>query len=328
MRRASHKWKAVSGRSRAGIALATAGAIAAVTVGVSAAHTVTPDHSRGPAQAPRSGASGTGKTHPFGLGALPSHSQWRESVLRTGVEPRLEAIAPDATAGSTPSKKRQSLPRSVDLARYAATPGDQGQVGSCVAWSIDYSAYSILEHEQRISGGPHAPMYTYSQIVKGQNVGTSPEQHFRIATSQGVDSKSDYWQGDFDYTTAPTSGEVRNAAKWKLSGYTPLHTGSRIKADVQTALAKGEPVTIAIPVYDSFFYLTPQQAASYTYRPSTGEGYAGGHAMTIVGYNSKGVRVENSWGTRWGDRGFINLSWDFLADQVWEANAVGKLVKR
>ncbi|WP_269855518.1 C1 family peptidase [Streptomyces sp. RPT161] len=327
MSRAAHKWKTLSGKSRAAVALASAGAIAAVTVGVSSASTVAPGHDHAPVRAPQ---SASGKRHPYGLGAVPSKSSWRQSMLRQSVEPRLEATAPSpmGEAAKPRKKKRQALPASVDLAKYAAAPGDQGQVGSCVAWSIDYSAYSILEREQGISGGPQAPMYTYSQIVQGQNVGTSPEQHFQIATTQGVDVKSDYQQGDFDYTTQPTTSEIANAAKWKLSGFTPLHTGKQIRNDVESALSQGEPVTIAIPVYDSFFYLTPRQAASYTYYPASGEQYAGGHEITIVGYNSKGVRVENSWGKGWGDRGYVNLSWNYLANQVWEANAVGKLVKR
>ncbi|GGV02060.1 hypothetical protein GCM10010211_81740 [Streptomyces albospinus] len=326
MRRASHKWKSLSGTSRTTIALATAGTLAAVTVGVSSASTLGPDHDRPAAPAPQATRA---KTHPFGLGALPSESTWRTSALNRSVDPNLSAMAPRPTTdGTTSGKKRQTLPARVDLAKYAAKPGNQGQVGSCVAWSIDYSAYSILEHEQGITGGPQAPMFTYAQIVKGQNVGTSPQQHFRIATSQGVDSKSHYRQGDFDYTTQPTADETRNASKWKLSGYTPLHTGSRIKAEVQAALAQGEPVVISIPVYDSFFSLDARQAASYAYSPTPGEQLAGGHEVTIIGYNGKGVRVENSWGTHWGDHGFINLSWDFLAQQVREANAVGKLIKK
>ena len=327
MSRAAHKWKTISGKSRVTIALSTAGAIAAVTVGVSSASTVAPGHG----QAPSHALQAANTKHPFGLGAVVSNSAWRQSVLRSGtVEPRLEATAPRPTAEAAKPKgmKRQDAPASVDLTKYAATPGNQGQVNSCVAWAIDYSAYSILEGEQGISGGPQAPMYTYSQVVQGQNEGTSPEQHFQIATTQGVDSKSDYQQGDFDYTTQPTQSEIANAAKWKLSGYTPLHTGSQIKNDVESALAQGEPVTIGIPVYNSFMDLTSEQAASYSYEPASGEQSVGGHEITIVGYNSQGVRVENSWGEGWGDHGYVNLSWDFLANQVQEANAVGKLIKQ
>ncbi|MEV5507662.1 C1 family peptidase [Streptomyces orinoci] len=325
MSRARHKLKTLSVKARAAIGLSTAVAIGAVTVGVSYASTS--GHSHQKPAADQSPHAASGKSHPFGLGAMPVQPQ--KSLPSASVEPKLAAMAPQPTAGAGKSKKgRAALPASVDLSKYAPAPGNQGQVNSCVAWAIDYSSYSILEHEQKISGGPQAPMYTYSQVVKGRNVGTSPEQHFRIATSQGVDSRKDYKQGDFDYTAQPTRNEIRNAANWKLTGYTPLHTGSQIKTDVQSALAKGEPVVLLVPVYNDFFYLSPKQASSYTYYPDTGTGYVGGHAMTIVGYNSQGVRVENSWGKNWGDRGYINLSWKYLADQAWGADAVGKLVRR
>lgn len=33
----------------------------------------------------------------------------------------------------------ETLPASADLRQWAVTPGDQGQVGSCVTWAIDYA---------------------------------------------------------------------------------------------------------------------------------------------------------------------------------------------
>ncbi|WP_078971200.1 C1 family peptidase [Streptomyces chattanoogensis] len=329
MTHGSHRWKAMSGRLRTAIALASAGVVGAVTVGVSSAGTpTTPGHPAASARSSQIPSTVAGKPKRFGTGAVPSREDWRKAALGKALKPRLAALAPSATVGAKPSATQAALPASVDLSKYAPAPGNQGQVGSCAAWAVDYTAYGVLEREQKIAGGPQAPMFTYAQVVKGQQRGTSLADHFRIAMKQGVDAKSHYYQGDFDYTSQPTAGERRNAAKWKLSGYTPLHTGSQLKNDVKAALAKGLPVTVAMPVHNSFFNVTPQVAASYSYYPTAGDPMAGGHAMAIVGYTSKGVRVENSWGSGWGDHGFINLSWKFLTDQTWEANAVGKLIKR
>ncbi|AHH99745.1 hypothetical protein GCM10010174_16790 [Kutzneria viridogrisea] len=220
-----------------------------------------------------------------------------------------------------------AAPASVDLSPYAASPGNQGQVGSCVAWAIDYSAYSILMKEQGITGAPMAPMYTYAQIARGNDQGSYPKDHFKILTSQGLDTRADYWQGDYDYTTQPTSAQRTNAAHWKLSGYTSLNTGSALKAGVQDSLAKGLPVVITIPVYGSFEKISRSAAQAYTYYPSSGEQLLGYHEITIIAYNDKGVRIQNSWGTSWGDGGFINVPWRFVTGQVQEAEAVGKLVK-
>jgi C1A family cysteine protease len=186
---------------------------------------------------------------------------------------------------------------------------------------------SILENEQGISGHPQAPMYTYAQLARGNDQGSTPSDTFDILTSQGVDTMDDYWQGNFDYTTQPDSNERANAANWKLSGYTPISTGSGIKAGVQQAIASGLPVAISIPVYMSFERISRQQATDYSYYPTSGDQYMGGHEITIIGYDTNGVRVQNSWGTSWGDSGFINLSWNYLSRQVEEANAVGKLVQ-
>ncbi|WP_043267583.1 C1 family peptidase [Streptomyces sp. CT34] len=304
----SHKKKAHK-KSRVVITVAIGGAIAAVSGGIAL-------------------ASGAPEAHPdvhqhFALGAqLPSGGKMSTLSSHASVVSRLAALSPHKDGAP------KNVPSSVDLSKYAIAPGNQGRVSSCVSWAIDHSGYSIQEKQQGISGGPQAPMYTYAQIVKGNDHGSNPDATFSIAESQGVDSKSDYNQGDFDFTTQPTDAERQNAAHWKLSGHTKLHTGNQIQADVKQALADGEPVAISLPVHQSFQDIKRQQATDYSYRPGDAEDpVLGGHEITIVGYNNQGVRVENSWGGNWGDGGYANLSWDFLSSQVQEANAIGKLVK-
>jgi len=274
--------------SRAAIALAVVGAVGAMAAPIATAAPAHPLHRAN--------------------GALPSQHRAAHR----------DALAVRATP---------NVPTSASLEQYTVSPGDQGQVGSCVSWAIDYTAMSILENEQGITGHPQAPMYTYAQLARGNDQGSTPSDTFDILTSQGVDTMSDYWQGNSDYTTQPDANERANAAHWKLSGYTPISTGSGIKAGVQAAIAKGLPVAISIPVYQSFERITQQQATDYSYYPTSGDQYMGGHEITIIGYDSNGVRVQNSWGTSWGDSGLINLSWNYLANQVEEANAVGKLVQ-
>src|SRR5690242_18401918 len=63
------------------------------------------------------------------------------------------ALAPKPRLGAAPS--------SYDLSQYALSPGDQGQVGSCVTWATGYTGIGLLMHEQGISGSPMAPMYIY-----------------------------------------------------------------------------------------------------------------------------------------------------------------------
>ncbi|WP_410597314.1 C1 family peptidase [Amycolatopsis sp. lyj-23] len=222
-------------------------------------------------------------------------------------------------------------PASYDLSQYALSPGDQGQVGSCVTWATGYTGYGILTNEQNVAGAPMAPMFIYSQIAQGNDQGTTASVALPMEQDQGIDTKSDYWQGDFDYTTQPDSAERANAAQYKLSGFTELPTsGSSARTAIENAIAQGKPVPIGFQVHQSFMNLDAQSASDYSYLP--GDQYSdpivGGHEVTIVAYNSQGVKIENSWGSSWGDGGFVTVPWSFFdTGDVMEIHAMGPLAQ-
>ncbi len=216
-----------------------------------------------------------------------------------------------------------AVPSSYSLESYALSPGDQGQVGACVAWATGYSAYGILMSEQGISGAPMAPMYIYSQIAQGDDEGTTASVALPMEEDQGIDTASDYTQGNYDYTTQPTDAERANAANYKLSGFEDLDSGN-IKSNVEQAIASGLPVVIGFQARESFEDL---DSSDYNYDPSTSDSVIGGHEVTIVGYDSTGVTIENSWGTSWGDGGYFTAPWSFITgSDIMEIHSVGMLV--
>jgi hypothetical protein len=222
-----------------------------------------------------------------------------------------------------------NLPASVDLRADAPPVGDQGPVNSCAAWASDYTALGYWENRDGIGGGALEPMYTYSQLVGGQNVGTAIDANLNIAIGQGVDQQADYPQGNDDYRDLPTADETANATHWRLSGYQDLavapNAASTITQDsIEEALAGNEPVVIGIPIYNNFYDVTSADGGLYT---GPEDGFTGDyHAVTALGYNASGLIIENSWGTGWGAGGFATLAWSFVNAYVQEASAVGDLV--
>ncbi|MEY9856172.1 C1A family cysteine protease [Catenulispora sp. GAS73] len=221
-------------------------------------------------------------------------------------------------------------PASASLQQYALSPGDQGQVGSCVTWATGYSAYGILMNEQGISGDPMAPMYIYAQIAQGNDQGTTGDVALGMEQQQGIDTKADYHQGDFDYTTQPDDNERANAAHYKLSGYQTLPVGAGAEDAIKSSISQGLPVSVGFNVRQSFMDLSGQAASDYSYQPGTdgGDPVVGGHEVAVIAYNDQGVTIENSWGSGWGDNGYVNVPWSFFTTgDVDELYSVGKLVQ-
>jgi Fibronectin type III domain/Papain family cysteine protease len=224
-------------------------------------------------------------------------------------------------------------PAAVDLSGWDVPVGDQGGVGSCVTWAINYSMMGWYSRLQGISPGgiAYAPMYAYSQIHVDNSFdggGTYPSSAYGIASSQGNDTQSDYFQGNYDFLDLPTAAETANAAHWKTGPFSYLYSGTPgvgAVSAIETAIANHQPVAITIPVYSAFDNLNPSSfhLDASQIDPST---YRGSHEVLIVGYDSTGVRIENSWNTGWGDSGYANLNWNFVENYSLEATTMTGLV--
>ncbi|MGZ4201674.1 MAG: C1 family peptidase [Thermoleophilaceae bacterium] len=238
------------------------------------------------------------------LGLLPTHTS----------APRHFAASKQALA---------ALPDSVDLTQWAMAPGNQGPVGSCVAWAVGYTAMGYWENRDHIeTPGGGSAMYIYSQTHWGNDQGSTFPDDFGVAVNQGVDNRDDYTQGDFDWIDPPTPLEIAHAANWKLSGYTEL---PRTQADIEKALANGRPVSIGIPVTAAF-----ETNNSRTYPdpndPTDNTTVLGGHGVTALAYDQVGLTIENSWGPYWDNHGYVKIRWSWLADNLGEAWDVGDLI--
>src|SRR5207237_4295278 len=70
-------------------------------------------------------------------------------------------------------------------------------------------------------------------------------------------------------------------------------------------LGLGRPIVAGVDVYSESWFDDEVSATGRIPSPPPNPRLAGGHALTIVGYNpdSDEFRFANSWGTSWGDAG-------------------------
>jgi len=167
------------------------------------------------------------------------------------------------------------------------------------------------------------PMYSYSQTNQGKPTrdgGAYLEAAVKQAILQGNDTVIHYSHGSTNWQAQPTTGDRTAAAQFKLTGYKTLFKGkSGVKSIAESvlkqALANGSPVAISFYVRPGFENL---KSSSYIDTDTKGS-VLGAHAVLAVGYNSTGLRIQNSWGTAWGQSGYGYLSWSVVDQDVYEA---------
>ncbi|XP_028827517.1 cathepsin L1-like [Denticeps clupeoides] len=189
---------------------------------------------------------------------------------------------------------------------YVTEVKNQGQCGSC--WA--FSTTGALE-------GQH-----FKQ--SGQLVSLSEQQLVDCASSYGPDGCNGGWMdsaftyikdnGGLDTEDAyPYYGQEEGNCNYDPSGVGATCTGYVDVAEgdenaLQQAVATVGPVSVAIDVnHDSFM---SYQSGIYDEPACSSTDLD--HAVLVVGYGTEDNQdfwlVKNSWGTEWGDQGYIKMS--------------------
>jgi len=223
-----------------------------------------------------------------------------------------------------------SLPRSVSLNQYSPIPEDQGPYGTCVGWSTAFAARTIsesiaLERTIRTSASDNAfsPAFIYKNISdnEGQN-GAAISFALNFMKDSGI-VKRQAAEKTTAFEKIPLSLFI-NARRYPISGYVRLFSNPRSipgttnerVPPVKKSLAEGKPVIIGMNCPDSF------EEAKDIWRPMENPNVNyGGHAMCVVGYDDDkdAFEIQNSWGTDWGNEGYIWIRYGDFAAFIYEA---------
>ncbi|PIN18854.1 Cysteine proteinase Cathepsin L [Handroanthus impetiginosus] len=203
-----------------------------------------------------------------------------------------------------------AVPSSLDWRKKGAVTGvkDQGQCGCCWAFSAVAATEGInqLKTGNLISLSEQELVDCDTSEDQGCNGGLMDYAFEFIIKNHGLTTESNYPYKGVD-GTCNTKKESSHVAK--ITGYEDVPANS--ESSLLKAVAN-QPVSVAIDAGGSDFQF-------YSSGVFTGEcGTELDHGVTAVGYGktSDGTKywlVKNSWGTSWGEDGYIRMQRDIDA---------------
>ena len=209
---------------------------------------------------------------------------------------------------------KNDLPEQISLLQFAPDRKNQGQQGSCVAWSSAYGARSILESvstDQNPNNTAFSPSFMYNQIGLEGCQGSYIIRAMENLTKVGAVPFNSFPYDDKDCTTQPNGGLINAAEKYKMLGFTRLSGDESTNAldihAIKEHLSKDVPVVIGMMVGGSFMQGMMGQEIWHPQDEDYNMMGFGGHAMCVIGYDDRkeggAFQIMNSWGPDWGNNG-------------------------
>ncbi len=233
---------------------------------------------------------------------------------------------------------KNPLPEATNLQRYAPQVGNQGEQGSCVAWSSAYAARSILE-ASRTGQNPDqlkfSPAFLYNQIGLEGCQGSYIIKAMEYMTKQGSLPYEQFPYNDQNCSEQPSVNLIQQAAEFKMRGFNRLTKGDNTEEldmrAIKENLAQGAPVVIGMMVGESYMQNMLGKDVWYPEPGDAGMMGFGGHAQCVVGYDDTkyggSFLMMNSWGPEWGNNGFAWVRYPDFNRYVREAYALEPMAK-
>ena len=225
-----------------------------------------------------------------------------------------------------------NLPIKISYRAYCPPVLSQGQVSTCVGWA---TSYGLLSAQQNILMGESNfykkqvrvmdPNFVYALIrdysdgwcQNGTNMGDAMEVLMNygskpLYTPPWLSCNSTY---EFDKFA------LAIASIYTITNFYALIDKSDLVNTLKYTLNNKKPIAVGMNVTKSFATGSGMQYGKWT--PSSSEKIEGGHAMCVIGYDDTkyggSFELMNSYGTDFGDNGFVWISYADMKKYMQEA---------
>ncbi len=206
------------------------------------------------------------------------------------------------------------------------------QLGSCTGNAIAGAVEFDLLKQQKEDFTPSRLFIYYNEReMEGsidEDAGAMIRDGIKSVAKLGVCSETE-WPYDVNkFTEKPSEQCYNDALKTRAQSYSRV---SRSLNQMKGCLSSGYPFIFGFSVYESFESddvtktgIVPMPG------PASKDSFLGGHAVLAVGYDDSQSRfiVRNSWGDKWGDKGYFTMPYAYLLDEnlsddFWTIRIVG-----
>ncbi len=214
-----------------------------------------------------------------------------------------------------PSKALRLKPTSIDLRLTYGMPPvyTQGNLGSCVSQAVG-SCLQFLQLRQRRKSFISSRLFLYynARLIDGTtnyDAGTYIRSGIKAANRYGGPMETLWPYVIPKFTTQPTQNVYVAGEQNQLLLYQRI---PQRYSQIEARLYQGFPIVLGIAVYESFL----NSISGKIMMPARREKLVGGHAIVIVGYNSRKLRFicRNSWGINWGMNGYFTIPYQYIAN--------------
>lgn len=231
---------------------------------------------------------------------------------------------------AAPPKLLRALPSRVDLRKKSPPIYSQGKLHSCTANAIAAAIqFDKMKQSHPEIFVPSRLFIYYNERAIERSIhsdsGAQIRNGIKSVAKRGACHERLWPYRERKFRHKPRRKCYTEGAKHPALTY---HRVRRTLPDLKACLASGYPFIFGFTVYENFHSKRVMRTGRAS-MPARHEKVHGGHAVLAVGYEDAQRRfiVRNSWGSKWGMRGYFTLPYDYftnhhLSEDFWTIRVV------